>query len=224
MSLKYSTTLDDTDYNIAVILLELNQTVEMKAARNDVDTYKSLVWVKMFRNWVCYPVPDELSEGTKLATLVFKGHIFPSSIKNIIGRYWLGLYYFARNETITRKTDAVKTHCLSPINRIPKGMGVDPYSPYYPLCKGYCLNCGEPSRNNFYPRQSEEYNRNLMVHCLRYMGICFVCTSLDYEWNPDTQKVYTPYFIQYEKAVLKLCRNDLKALFPNAPNGIKLLL
>ena len=68
----------------------------------------------------------------------------------------------------------------------------------YPLCRGYCLNCGEPAQQLRCVDPEKRWRRSwryrLPLNTLALMNVCYFCICMGYDFDKETKQVNVPSY------------------------------
>jgi len=96
----------------------------------------------------------------------------------------------------------------------------------YPLCRGFCLNCGESAQAlrcvDKTKRFDKRWKYKLPVYGLALMGVCYYCMCMGYNYNKDNRTVTMPDTIRSKDRKLFYPTSNvsehLYGLFAHNPN------
>lgn len=105
----------------------------------------------------------------------------PTVLRELIKAYWMMMYYLPKDETMD-----IHSEMRDMFTRIPRSLEVfDVGNVYYPRCRGYCFNCGEPARKIMGQKfgNGGVHTRKLVPAALMVMRLCYTCNVLGYKYK-----------------------------------------
>ena len=145
-------------------------------------------WSKENNRWVMTTGIVFLSNDMIIAAVLK----MPLEIRRLIKMYWMMIYYLPKDETMDIHSEMKEMYF-----NIPRSIEVlDVGNVYYPRCRGYCFNCGEPARRMMgCSFQRGMRPKPLIPNALHLMRLCYTCNVVGYQYLGGT-KVRVPDFKQ----------------------------
>lgn len=145
-------------------------------------------WTKENNTWVMTTGLLFISNEAIIAAVLR----MPVEIRRLIKTYWMMMYYFPKDETMDIHSEMRQMFTL-----IPRCVEVlDVGNVYFPRCRGYCFNCGEPARRMMGTSFSRGMRaKPLIPNALNLMRLCYTCNVVGYQYCGGT-KVRVPNFTQ----------------------------